>query len=397
VPTRWCTGDVERAATTRSDAAAVQHPPGRDLYLDLVRLVAISVVVLLHWLSVMPDLRGGMVVDVNVVDVTTGLWPFSWVGDVMALFFFVGGYANAGSLDRAREAGRTTLQYVAHRYGRLLRPTFAFLGVWLGIDLLARVVGRADLSPLAHVSTGNTIPFGPLWFIGVYLVLIALSPLTLAAHRRWGVAVPAAMVAAVAVADALTFATGVSAFLALNLVLVWSVPHQLGYFYADGSLRRLPVRGRAAMALGGLLAVAILTSTPAYPRSLVTLPWQVSIMGAPMLTQVASAFWMVGLALLLQPLGERLLGRPAVRAVVERCTPLAMPVFLWHMTAYLVAASVLVWLGAGFVYGIRTDPVWWWTRPVLMAWSALALAAILLARRSLSRARRRGRSPTVSA
>jgi hypothetical protein len=42
------------------------------------------VVVMLHWLSVMPALVDGKVVDENVVAVIPGLWPLTWAGDVMA-------------------------------------------------------------------------------------------------------------------------------------------------------------------------------------------------------------------------------------------------------------------------------------------------------------------------
>ncbi len=377
-------------------AAAESAPPGRDLFMDLLRLVAMTAVVFLHWLSLMPSISDGIVVDRNVVDVTVGLWPLTWLAEVMALFFFVGGYANWVSMRAARHIGETPAQFVVRRWNRLLRPTLAFLGLWLGIDLLARAMGHRDASPLAHVSTGNTIPFGPLWFIGVYLVVIASSPITAAAHRRWGARVVVAMVVAVALADVVTFSTHVAAAMAFNLVLVWSVPHQLGYFYADGSLARMGLRGRVVMAGSGLLAIAGLTSLPYYPRSLVTLPWTVSFIAAPMLTQVASAFWLVGLALLLQPAAARVLSRPWAQRVVGAATPYAMPVFLWHMTAYLVAASVLVWSGADFVYGIRTDPTWWWTRPVLILASAVALGAILAVRRSLRMMRHRLAGAAVS-
>ena len=372
-------------AHDHNDAAVDQLSSGRDLYVDLLRLVALASVVLLHWFSLVPSVQAGVIVDRNVVDVVPGLWPFSWLGQVMALFFFVGGYANWISLGRSRSRGEPSGRYIVRRYNRLLRPTFAFLGVWLAVDLLARAVHHQELSPLAHVTTASTIPFGPLWFIGVYLVVIAISPWTMAAHRRWPVRTVVALVAAVALADAVTFRTGVSAAMTLNIVLVWAVPHQLGYFYADGSLAGLTMRGRAAMACLGLAAILVLTASPYYPRSLVTLPWKVSFIAAPMLTQVASAFWLVGLALVLQPAADRLLRRQGAARIVGRATPLAMPVFLWHMTAYLIAATVLVLLGADFVYGIRTDALWWWTRPVLVMASALALVAILVVLRSLRR------------
>jgi len=42
---------------------------------------------------------------------------------------------------------------------------------------------------------GPTIPFGPLWFLAVYLLVVAISPVTVALHRRFRWWIPAAMVA----------------------------------------------------------------------------------------------------------------------------------------------------------------------------------------------------------
>lgn len=387
---------MEGVAQRHRPGDAGEAPPSRDLFIDLVRVASMAAVVVLHWLSVMPNLVGGMIVDVNVVDVEQGLWPLTWIGDVMALFFFVGGYANWVSLAHSHDRGESRATFVLRRYRRLLRPTFAFLGVWLAIDLLALAVGERDLSPLRHVSTGNTIPFGPLWFIGVYLVVIALAPWTVAAHLRWRVAVPVAMAMGVAIGDAVAFASNRGTPMAANLVLVWLVPHQLGYFYADGTLRRLSPSRCAALAAAGLVGVALLTSLPYYPRSLVAIRWKVLIMGAPMLSLVASAVWLVGLALLLRPVAERMLVDERRRRVLAVVNGQAMPVFLWHMTAYLIAASTLAWLGAGFVYRSAPDADWWWGRPVLLVTSALALSAILAVLRSVRGLARRRTSDAVS-
>ena len=364
--------------------------PGRDRFIDLVRVTSMVAVVVLHWLSVMPTLLDGTVVDKNVVSVLPGLWPLTWVGDVMPLFFFAGGYANWVSLHRSLGRGERTGSFLARRIRRLLRPTFAFLGAWLASDLLLRAVGLGSASPLRHVAIGNTIPFGPLWFLGVYLVVVILSPWTAALHRRWGILVPAAMTAGVAVTDAVAFVRDSGAPLAANLLLVWLVPHQLGYFYADGRLRRLSVKACAALAGAGLVGLAALTSLPEYPRSLISPRWTVLSIDAPMLSLVADAVWLVGLALLLRPPLERLLRDPARSRVVTWANGLTMPVYLWHMTAYLVATASLAWSGAGFVYATTASPAWWCGRPLVMTVSAVVLWAGVAVARLVGRRARRG-------
>jgi hypothetical protein len=118
--------------------------PDRDRFIDLVRVISMITVVELHWLSVMPALTAtGKVVDKNVVAVVPGLWPLTWTGDVMALFFFAGGYANWVSLTNSLLRGESYGFFLARRVRRLLRPTFIFLGAWLAVDLLLRLWGSA--------------------------------------------------------------------------------------------------------------------------------------------------------------------------------------------------------------------------------------------------------------
>lgn len=366
--------------------------PDRDRFIDLVRVTSMVVVVVLHWLSVMPTVVGGKVVDRNVVAVVPGLWPLTWVGDVMALFFFAGGYANWVSLTSSLSRGESSASFLAHRIRRLLRPTFNFLGAWLALDLLMRAAGQESLSPLRHVAIGNTIPFGPLWFLGVYLVVVVLSPWTAALHRRWGIAVPLAMTAGVAVADTLAFVRDSGAPLAANLLLVWLIPHQLGYFYADGSLRRLSVKACAVTAAAGLVVLAALTSLPEYPRSLISPRWTVLSIDAPTLSLVADGVWLIGLALLLRRPLERLLRDPVRWRVVTWANALTMPVYLWHMTAYLIAAASLAQLRAGFVYSTEASTAWWWGRPVVVVASAAVLGGTLAVMRSVARRARRTQS-----
>ena len=251
-----------------------------------------------------------------------------------------------------------------------------------------RAVGLSSWSPLRHVAIGSTIPFGPLWFLGVYLVIVILSPWTAEAHRRWGIAVPLAMVAGVVVADSQAFVHNSGTPLTANLLLVWLIPHQLGYFYADGSLRRLSVKACAGMAATGLVILAVMTSLPYYPRSLINPRWTVLTMDAPMLSLVADGLWLIGLALLLRPPLERLLADPGRWRTVSRANDLTMPVYLWHMTAYLVAIELLAGLGAGFVYSTDASAPWWWGRPMVVVLSAAVLGGFLAVMSWIALARR---------
>ena len=201
------------------------------------------------------------------------------------------------------------------------------------------------------------------------------------------------MVAGVAFADSQAFAHDSGAPLAANLLLVWLIPHQLGYFYADGSLRRLSVRACAGIAVAGLGMLAVLTSLPFYPRSLINPRWTVLTVDAPMLSLVADSLWLIGLVLLLRRPAERLLADPGRWRGVSRANDLTMPVYLWHMTAYLVVVAVLSRLGAGFAYSADASATWWWGRPVVVVLSAVVLVGFLAVARRVSQGAGRTRSP----
>lgn len=365
----------------------------RDRFIDAVRVAALAAVVFLHWLAVMPSVADGRFTDQIVVSAVPQLWPLTWLGDVMALFFFAGGYANWVSFKNSRERDESTGAYLSRRYRRLVLPTLGFLGAWLAVELLMRLSGLGPWSPLRHVSIGNTTPFGPLWFLGVYLVVVTLSPLTVAAHRRWGLAVPVVMTLGVVAADAAAVLFDSGAPLVVNLLLVWMVPHQLGYSYADGRLRRLSLTACAGLAVAGLLALVLLTSLPFYPRSLFDQRWKVLTMDAPTLPLVAEAVWFIGFALLLRPLVEGILADPRHWSLVSRANALAMPVYLWHMTAYLVVVVALGALGVRFAYATEPSVLWWLGRPVVMVLSGVVLTLTLVALERVQRLAHGGVAP----
>jgi hypothetical protein len=183
-----------------------------------------------------------------------------------------------------------------------------FLAVWAvaGTALgLAGVPGTA-LRPLA------LLVVQPLWFLGVYLLVLALAPAMLRLHRRFGAAVVLWLGLAAAAADIAGRMPALDRVGELNFLLVWLFAHQLGFLYADGTLAGWPRRAHAAMAGGGLAALAALTASGAWPPSMVGLPGdRVSNMSPPSLCIVALTVWLVGLAMLVRPTVTHWLRRPA--------------------------------------------------------------------------------------
>ncbi len=214
----------------------------------------------------------------------------------------------------------------------------------------------------------------PTWFLATYLVIVALVPVTARLHRRFGLAVPVVLVVLAALVDVAHLA-GVPAIGYVNYVLVWGAVHQAGYLWADGRLPRR-VAGSVALFVAGLAALCALVFLAGYPVSMVGVDGAARTnTGPPTIALVALGAAQVGLVLALRGPAERLLARPRVWASVVRAGALTMTVYLWHMSA-LVAGAVLV-VAAGLWSGVAPGPGWLASRPLWFAALAVILAAVV--------------------
>jgi fucose 4-O-acetylase-like acetyltransferase len=347
-----------------AERVAAATPVERDRFADLLRVASIGVVVAGHWLVAVVGWRDGRVEGGNAIALVPGLWLATWLLQVMPLFFFVGGLANLVSARR----GGGWAGFVRGRAARLLRPTAAFLAVW---TVAAAALGAAGV-PEAVLRPATRLVVQPLWFLGLYLLVVVLAPAMLRLHRRFGPAVAVGLALAAATADL----SGVDRLEDLNFLLVWLFAHQLGFLYADGTLPGWPRRAHAAMAAGGLAALAGLTATGAWPASMVGLPGdRVSNMNPPSLCIVALTVWLVGLAMLARDPVTRWLHRPRPWLLVVTAGSALMTLFLWHLTALVLAVLVLHPLG--LTHPTPGTPTWWALRPLWLLVPAAMLVPLV--------------------
>jgi hypothetical protein len=260
--------------------------------------------------------------------------------------------------------------FVAGRVARLIRPTAVFIGVWLAVALITEIAAPATSSLL---QPAMAVVARPLWFIAVYLVVVAAAPVMISLHRKHGAGVLAVMIASVAAIDVLRIAVSVPLIGWLNFAFVWLFAHQLGFFYGDGTLSGWS-RGRlATLMVSGLGALALLTAIGPYSPSMVGMAdGRISNNDPPSLAMVALTLWLIGGAMLLRSrISIWLEGRRAWSTVVA-ANSVIMTAFLWHLTALLLAVLVLYPLGWPQAAG--GTAAWWLLRPVWM----LALSLFLI-------------------
>jgi fucose 4-O-acetylase-like acetyltransferase len=340
----------------------------RDHFMDLLRVACIAVVVLGHWATTTVVWEPDRVLSINALAEIPGTRIATWLMQVMPLVFFAGGFAN--SVARRRSA--SYLAYLDRRLGRLLLPTGVFLTVGLVLGVAAEALDPAS----AGKARAAEVAALPLWFLGIYLVAVALSPAMERLHRRWGLWAAGALAAAVGVVDLVSIGLGIEGVGGANYAFQWLFAHQLGFAYADGTLQRWGRRGATALAAGGLAALAALTTVGGYPVSLVGVPGQErSNAQPPSLAMVALTLWLVGLALAARPAAERLMAHPRARRWVRRAHGVLLTAFLWHVTAIILGAALA--RAAGAPEPAIGSGLWWALRPAWLVW-LLPFFAVLL-------------------
>jgi peptidoglycan/LPS O-acetylase OafA/YrhL len=348
---------IMNAMTSTSMSAAdlaAATPPDRNRYVDFIRVLAICVVVCGHWFLSLMVLYGD-----GGLSRVLGVQLITWLLQVMPLFFAVGGFSHARSLASQHRRGGTYVEFLRSRAARLLPPVVVFLLIWL---VVAAVFELTDVQhgPVELAADRVT---SPLWFIGVYLLVVLFAPATFAWHRRHGAWAVAVLALAAVGLDLLRYRFDVSWAGAVSLLVVWLAVHQLGYLWSDGTLDR-PGRPLAA-AVGGFGLTATLTlGTGWYPVLMVGLPGdQTSNMAPPNVALLAHAVGLTGLALLFRGPAERWLRRPRPWAAVALGNSVIMTMFCWHLTAVFLVQGTLMLLrahppAAGTAAWLAFLPLW---------------------------------------
>ena len=181
----------------RAREMAAKTPPERNRYVDFLRAISISIVVLGHWLMAVITVQGGQVVAGHMLAEAPGTRILTWVFQVMPVFFMVGGYSNAASWSAAERTGKSYADWLRSRCQRLLGPTAVFAVAWVALALLARLVVP---DPDMLLLTGHFVTV-PLWFLAVYLMVIPVAPAMFKLHRRFGLAVTVVLKVAAVVLD----------------------------------------------------------------------------------------------------------------------------------------------------------------------------------------------------
>ena len=113
---------------TQASQMAAQTPQDRNRYVDFLRSVSILVVITGHWMIATAYVVDG---EMNAGHLLAGrpqLHWLTWLFQVMPIFFIVGGYSNAVSLESAKRKGIGYAGWLSARLNRLVVATACPVG-----------------------------------------------------------------------------------------------------------------------------------------------------------------------------------------------------------------------------------------------------------------------------
>ena len=368
---------------SQASSMAAQTPPERNRYVDFLRSLSILIVIVGHWLIATAYYVDGTLTSEHLLETQPKTQWLTWIFQVMPIFFIVGGYSNAVSLESARRKGINYAGWLSARLNRLVAPLLVLLIAWA---MIAVIMSWFGVSP-AVIQMASQAALIPTWFLAIYIMVVILAPTTYKLWRRWGFASFWAFVAIAIAVDIAFFAADLRWLGWSNYFWVWLAVHHLGFAWRDGrmgSATQLLVYSAIA-----LTVMWVLVTYGPYPLAMVGSPDEgLSNTLPPKFTLLTLGIFQFGLLLSLENPMRRALAGLRLWTATVLINSMIMTVYLWHITVMVVFVALLYLAGGpglGFEPG---TPDWWMTRPV---WIGVLLVLLLPVALLLSPLERRSR------
>ena len=358
--------DIPKGSWARALYFAEKTPESRNRYVDLLRAIAITCVVMGHWTMAAPYLSEGSPGIEHLLSIEPWTRWLTWLFQVMPVFFFVGGFSNGTSWESNQRKGKSFVEWFSSRLQRLLGPALVLIGFWTVAAAIAHTAGV----PAGMIKSGSQISLIPTWFLAVYILVCMMVPYTYRAWQKWGMATVVVLITLAVLMDAIFFYVPSLRWMTWsNFLFIWLAVHQLGYAWREGlksGFRNL------IWGVLGLVTLVCLVKLGPYPTSLVGVPGQtledgktvLSNTRPPKLPLLALGIAQIGLLLSLQEPMKRFLSKKVPWALTILANGMIMTIFLWHSTAMMLLFGVGFLFGGAGLNPYPGSSEWWMIRPI---------------------------------
>ena len=352
----------------KAKLAAEHTPHRRNRAVDLFRAVAIGLVVLGHWFLVAPQIVDGEVrLAVLLVEAPWTQYA-TWLFQVMPVFFFVGGYANAISWTSVRHDASKRREWASSRLTRLLVPIVPLVLIWACGAAVAKWVGI----PIEIIDAASQAALVPVWFLAVYIMITVVVPASVWIWDRIGPVSVLALMAGAITVDMIAFGYKLGWLRWVNYGFIWMAVHQMGFWWQS---QRHVTPPWFFIVLVGVIWMVLLIAGFGFPVAMISVPGaEISNTRPPTTAMFAIGCIHIGILLALEVPVKKWLANVSPWAAVIAVNQMIMTVYLWHITVLIVLIGVSL-LADGV--GLRLSPgttEWWVLRPI---WIALLAAGLI--------------------
>ena len=321
--------DTAAAATSQTSASRVP---------DGVRALALLFVITAHCLAWTRTNDHGLS---NIVSFNPGLWWTTWIVQIMPLFFF---FAGTGLVKFGQE--KSGKRYLMRGFMLLSPASFMYV--------FAFIVGIGML-PIKNSVVGTTVGLLLVqltWFLAVYLLIVAITPLLSRFKSLGGIAVWLGLISGV---DALRIHVDQNLGW-INMILVWSWFALIGMRIRD--LRHAP---KALAFLGFIIswicAWAGIHWGP-YSKALISVPGLsgLSNLGPPSIVLACAGVGQIFLVLAGWEVLERCFSHRIVWSVVGGFGMRSMQMYLHQMVFIMVGVAPFLLIES---YPPAVNWLWW--------------------------------------
>ena len=376
---------------SQASKMAAQTPQDRNRYVDFLRSVSILIVIAGHWLISTAYYSDGALTSEHLFEIQPLTQWLTWIFQVMPIFFIVGGYSNAVSLESAHRKGIGYAGWLSVRLYRLVAPLLLLLFVWAVITVIMHLFD-VDAVVIQLASQASLIP---TWFLAIYIMVVILAPVMYALWRRLGFVSFWILVVIASLTDVAYFSIEIHWLSWGNYFWVWLAIHNLGFAWRDG--RMGSARQLVFFSLVALLVLWLLVFHGPYPLAMVGFPDEsLSNTTPPKITLLALGIFQFGLLLALEnPMRQALRGL-RLWTLTVLINSMIMTVYLWHITVMVILVALL-YLAGGAGLGFEPGTIsWWFSRPTWMIILLGLLVPVALLISPLERSARSPNSPITS-
>lgn len=370
---------------------AMRTSQERNRYVDFLRAISVLIVITGHWLITTAYYFDGALKVRHLFEIQPQTQWLTWVFQVMPVFFIVGGYSNAVSLEKAHRKGTRYPDWLSARLHRLVTPLLVLLFTWGVTATLLNLFGvSSEVIQLA--SQASLIP---TWFLAIYIMVVIFAPLTYKLWRRFGLVSVWTLAVVAAIVDLAYFAAGVHWLSWSNYFWVWLAIHGLGYAWRDRRVNSAKLL--LMMSALAIFTMWILVFHGPYPLAMVGSPDQsLSNTTPPKVTLLALGIFQFGLLLVVENPMRLALNNLRLWTSIVLINSMIMTVYLWHITVMIAFIGLIYFLEGP---GLSVQPGtlnWWFLRPLWMAILFLWLTPVCLLLSPLERSSRSSTSPAIS-